>query len=61
MLRYPVAVLENLDTTVPHQVTIMGVQLAVWRSPVTGAWSCVEDRCPHRAVPVTGPGRQDYG
>ncbi len=42
-----------LDTSVVNEVKLLGESVAVWRNPVTGTWACVEDRCPHRAAPLS--------
>ena len=38
---------------VPHPKELLGVRLVLWRN-AQGAWSCFEDRCPHRLAPLSG-------
>ena len=38
---------------VPHAKQLLGVRLVLWRN-ARGAWSCFEDRCPHRLAPLSG-------
>lgn len=37
----------------PHPKELLGVRLVLWRN-AQGAWSCFEDRCPHRLAPLSG-------
>ena len=50
---YPVLPLSYLDGEKPTSVQLLGKRLAVWRSSRDGAWSCVEDACPHRLAPLS--------
>lgn len=47
--RYPVHVLESIDPSRPHGITLLGKQLVLWRD-AQGQWRCVEDACPHRCA-----------
>lgn len=38
---------------VPHAKELLGVRLVLWRN-AQGAWSCFEDKCPHRLAPLSG-------
>lgn len=52
--RYPVHVLESIDPSRPHGITLLGKQLVLWRD-AQGQWRCVEDACPHRCAPPAHP------
>lgn len=30
------------------QVVLMGHELVLWKDPKSGAWSCMNNACPHR-------------
>lgn len=44
---------DYLDPHRPTQLTVLGHNLAVWRD-ADGEWRCFQDRCPHRAAPLSG-------
>ncbi|EFN54729.1 hypothetical protein CHLNCDRAFT_13204, partial [Chlorella variabilis] len=50
---YPVTALDYLDPARPHQATLLGHSLVVWRD-ADGQWRCFQDSCPHRAAPLSG-------
>ena len=49
---YPVAVVEFLDPERPHSMQLLGKDIVLWRDK-QGKWSCFEDACPHRKVPLS--------
>ena len=49
---YAVAVASTMDPTRPNPVQLLGKNLVVWMDG-TGQWQCFEDRCPHRAAPLS--------
>ena len=51
--RYPVAVVEFLDTKKPHPVQLMGKDLVAWLDTTTNQWNVFEDACPHRLAPLS--------
>ena len=51
---YGVGAAHNLDPTRPHALTLLGKNLVLWKDSSTGQWNCLEDRCPHRAAPLSG-------
>ena len=53
MRRYPVAVVEFLDTKKPHPVQLMGKDLVAWLDTTTNQWNVFEDACPHRLAPLS--------
>ncbi|GAB4823562.1 hypothetical protein N2152v2_010608 [Parachlorella kessleri] len=50
---YAVGAVHNLDPTRPHPFSLLGKSLVIWRDSSTGRWNCLEDRCPHRAAPLS--------
>jgi phenylpropionate dioxygenase-like ring-hydroxylating dioxygenase large terminal subunit len=50
---YGVAAARDLDPSHPNAITLLGTELVVWKDN-NGAWRCLEDRCPHRAAPLSG-------
>ncbi len=50
---YAVCAVSDLDASKPQPFELLGKQLVIWRA-ADGAWGCLEDRCPHRAVPLSG-------
>lgn len=53
---YAVAMADDVDSSRPYAVTVLGTPLCIWRDSA-GAWRCFEDRCPHRGVPLSGARR----
>lgn len=47
----PLAVIEDADPRVIHTVTALGKNFIFYRS--SGDWKVAEDRCPHRAAPLS--------
>ncbi len=50
---YPVQYLDNLDRQRPQPFTLLGHPLVIWWDPRAGRWSALDDRCPHRLVPLS--------
>ena len=48
---YPVALESATPKDRPTAVKLLGRDLVLWHDG--GAWRCFEDRCPHRAVPLS--------
>ena len=51
--RYPLFLVEDLDTKRPNKVQLLGKNIVVWQAP-NGSWSALEDLCPHRLAPLSG-------
>ncbi|CAM9614454.1 unnamed protein product, partial [Hapterophycus canaliculatus] len=49
---YPVLSEKDSDPARTHAVQLLGKDLVVWRN-TEGRWSTFDDRCPHRAAPLT--------
>jgi pheophorbide a oxygenase len=49
---YPVAVAKLIDPTRPNAIELLGKNLVIWLDNL-GEWRCFEDRCPHRAAPLS--------
>ncbi|CAM9218430.1 unnamed protein product [Scytosiphon promiscuus] len=49
---YPVLTVKDADPGRAHAVQLLGKDLVVWKDK-DGRWSCFDDRCPHRAAPLT--------
>ena len=49
---YPVAVAKLIDPSRPNPVQLLGRNLVIWLD-AAGQWRCFEDRCPHRAAPLS--------
>ncbi|PNH10689.1 Pheophorbide a oxygenase, chloroplastic [Tetrabaena socialis] len=49
---YPLAVVDQLDSSRPHAAHLLGTQLVLWRD-ATGSWRAHEDKCPHRLAPLS--------
>lgn len=49
---YAVAPAASIDGSRPTAFTLLGKSLVLWRDG-DGRWACVEDRCPHRAAPLS--------
>ncbi len=50
---YPVQYLDNLDRQRPEAFTLLGHPLVIWWDPRQQRWSALDDRCPHRLVPLS--------
>ena len=51
--RYPLFLMEDLDTKRPNKVQLLGKNIVVWQAP-DGSWSALEDLCAHRLAPLSG-------
>ncbi|CAN0156420.1 unnamed protein product, partial [Laminaria digitata] len=49
---YPVLAVKSTDPGRAHAVQVLGKDLVVWRNN-EGTWATFDDRCPHRAAPLT--------
>ncbi|WP_198648453.1 Rieske 2Fe-2S domain-containing protein [Cyanothece sp. BG0011] len=49
---YPVAVIDHLDGSYPHQIQLLGKDLVLWQDG-NNKWRCFDDVCPHRLVPLS--------
>ncbi|XRB16033.1 Rieske domain-containing protein [Pseudoscourfieldia marina] len=49
---YPLVVLDMINPDLPHAVSLFGERLVVWKDG-QGEWRVFEDRCPHRAAPLS--------
>ena len=50
---YPVGFVADVEPGRPHQVTVLGLDLVLWRDS-QGDWRAFKDRCPHRLAPLSG-------
>ncbi|MDJ0650356.1 MAG: Rieske 2Fe-2S domain-containing protein [Xenococcaceae cyanobacterium MO_188.B19] len=50
---YPLSPIEDLDPTRPTPVTILGLQLVIWKSPSSDTFRVFLDQCPHRLAPLS--------
>eukprot|EP00752_Nemacystus_decipiens_P010524 g9372.t1 len=58
--RYPVLCIKHTDPGRAQPVQILGKDLVVWRDKEE-RWTCFDDRCPHRAAPLTEGRVEDDG
>ncbi|GAQ89914.1 hypothetical protein KFL_005770010 [Klebsormidium nitens] len=56
---FPVAILADLDVQKPTSVTLLNIEMVIWREQ-GGAWAAFMDRCPHRLAPLS-EGRVEKG
>ena len=49
---YPVLPVSYAVKDAPNALSILGRKMVIWRSSESG-WSCIEDACPHRLVPLS--------
>ena len=49
---FAVQVVEFMDASRPHAVTVLGRPYVLWRD-AKGEWRCFVDECPHRLVPLS--------
>eukprot|EP00884_Botryococcus_braunii_P002002 jgi/Botrbrau1/11802/Bobra.0224s0008.2 len=49
---YPIAVVSDLDPSVPWGTKLLGKDLVLWRDG-QGLWQALEDLCPHRLAPLS--------
>eukprot|EP00752_Nemacystus_decipiens_P010518 g9366.t1 len=57
---YPMLSLKDTDPSRAHAVQLLGKDLVVWRDKEE-RWTCFDDRCPHRAAPLTEGRVEDDG
>ncbi|CAM9724008.1 unnamed protein product [Pylaiella littoralis] len=57
---YPVLSVRDADPGRAHEVQLLGKDLVVWRNKEE-RWTCFDDRCPHRAAPLTQGRLEDDG
>ncbi|CAM9560216.1 unnamed protein product [Chrysoparadoxa australica] len=50
---YPIALSRFTDKEAPYPMTVLGTPLSIWWDHVEERWCAVEDRCPHRAAPLS--------
>ena len=50
---YPVGVIDQLDKERPHPIIVRGRELVLWFDESMTEWRVFEDRCPHRAAPLS--------
>ncbi len=50
---YPLSPVEDLDPQVPTTVTVLGIQLVIWKSQNADSYQVFLDRCPHRLAPLS--------
>lgn len=48
---YPIAVEEYVDSSKAHNIMFLGNNCVLWNS--NGTWSFLDDKCPHRGVPLS--------
>jgi nitrite reductase/ring-hydroxylating ferredoxin subunit len=49
---WPIAVVSQLNDKNPTAAMLLGIPLVIWKDG-SGAWSVLEDRCPHRLAPLS--------
>ena len=57
---YPAAVIDILDLSKPHPSQLLGVDIVVWKDG-QDKWNVFEDKCPHRAAPLSEGRIEDDG
>lgn len=50
---YPLSPVEDLDPQVPTTVTVLGIQLVIWKPQNADSYQIFLDRCPHRLAPLS--------
>ena len=50
---YPVAPVQDLARDRPNKLTLLGMDLVVWRHAPSDTWRVFRDVCPHRLVPLS--------
>ncbi|MFM2431390.1 MAG: hypothetical protein RLZZ511_2603 [Cyanobacteriota bacterium] len=50
---YPVFYLRDLDRDRPQKFTLLDIDLVLWWEPASQTWRAMDDRCPHRLVPLS--------
>jgi len=54
----PIGSASALVGDTPTAITVAGIPLVVWKSPISAKWSVMRDQCPHRLAPLS-QGRVD--
>ncbi|MDJ0733871.1 MAG: Rieske 2Fe-2S domain-containing protein [Nostocaceae cyanobacterium] len=55
---YPLSPLEDLDSTKPTPVAVLGIRLVIWKPKLSQTYRVFLDQCPHRLAPLS-EGRVD--
>ena len=50
---YPLSPIEDLNPQVPTTVTVLGIQLVIWKPQKSDSYQVFLDRCPHRLAPLS--------
>jgi phenylpropionate dioxygenase-like ring-hydroxylating dioxygenase large terminal subunit len=50
---YPVFYLRDLDQAKPQAFTLLDINLVLWWDRAAQQWQALEDKCPHRLVPLS--------
>lgn len=50
---YPVSPLEDLDPGKPTPVTLLGMNIVLWKPPASPQYRAFLDQCPHRLAPLS--------
>ena len=50
---YPLSPIEDLDPQRPTPVTILGINLVIWKSQSSGTFRVFLNQCPHRLAPLS--------
>ncbi|GAX34271.1 aromatic ring-hydroxylating dioxygenase subunit alpha [Nodularia sp. NIES-3585] len=55
---YPLSPVEDIDSTRPTPVTLLGIRLVIWKPKSSDTYQVFLDQCPHRLAPLS-EGRVD--
>jgi phenylpropionate dioxygenase-like ring-hydroxylating dioxygenase large terminal subunit len=50
---YPLFYQRDLDRTKPQRFTLLDIDLVIWWEDASQTWRAMDDRCPHRLVPLS--------
>lgn len=50
---YPISPIEDIDPNKPTKVTILGLNLVIWKAKSAEKYSVFLDQCPHRLAPLS--------
>ncbi|WP_019504884.1 Rieske 2Fe-2S domain-containing protein [Pleurocapsa sp. PCC 7319] len=50
---YPLSPIEDLDPKIPTKVTVLGIQLVIWKPQNSDSFQIFLDQCPHRLAPLS--------
>ena len=50
---YPLSPVEDLNPQIPTTVTVLGIQLVIWKPQNADSYQVFLDRCPHRLAPLS--------